>query len=59
MMIVDAAGDSSNQQIGKETLLGMFKESDPQVRELWGNTDSASLKLRSPAGYGYPVELDA
>lgn len=45
MTTVDAAGESYNQQIGKETLLEVFKDFNPQVRKLLGKADPATLKL--------------
>ncbi|KAJ5369250.1 uncharacterized protein N7496_009010 [Penicillium cataractarum] len=45
MTTIDAAGDSYNQQIGKETLLEVFKDFNPQVRKLLEKADPQTLKL--------------
>lgn len=42
---VDTAGDSYNQQIGKETLLEVYKDFNPQVLKLLAKADSQTLKL--------------
>lgn len=45
MTTIDAGGDSYNQQIGKETLLEVFKDFNPQVRKLLAKADPQTLKL--------------
>lgn len=45
MTTIDAGGDSYNQQIGKDTLLEVFKDFNPQVRKLLEKADPATLKL--------------
>lgn len=45
MTTIDAGGDSYNQQIGKDTLLDVFKDFNPQVRRLLEKADPATLKL--------------
>lgn len=42
---IDAGGDSYNQQIGKDTLLEVFKDFSPQVKAMLGKADPATLKL--------------
>ncbi|KAJ5812632.1 hypothetical protein N7474_008933 [Penicillium riverlandense] len=42
---IDASGDSYNQQIGKDALLGVFKHFNPQVRKLLEKADPQTLKL--------------
>lgn len=42
---IDAQGDSYNQQIGKDTLLEVFKDFNPQVRKLLEKADPQTLKL--------------
>lgn len=45
MTSIDASGDSYNQQIGKDTLLEVFKDFNPQVRKLLEKADPQTLKL--------------
>jgi 2-polyprenyl-6-methoxyphenol hydroxylase-like FAD-dependent oxidoreductase len=45
MTTIDAGGDSYNQQIGKDTLLEVFKDFNPQVKKLLEKADPATLKL--------------
>ncbi|KAJ5137087.1 hypothetical protein N7448_005641 [Penicillium atrosanguineum] len=45
MTTIDAGGDSYNQQIGKDTLLEVFKDFSPQVKKLLEKADPATLKL--------------
>ncbi|OOQ86812.1 FAD binding domain protein [Penicillium brasilianum] len=42
---IDAGGDSYNQQIGKEALLEVYKDFNPQVRKLLEKADPQTLKL--------------
>ncbi|KAJ5722780.1 hypothetical protein N7488_000815 [Penicillium malachiteum] len=42
---IDAGGDSYNQQIGKDTLLEVFKDFNPQVKKLLEKADPQTLKL--------------
>ncbi|KAJ5095064.1 hypothetical protein N7532_007355 [Penicillium argentinense] len=42
---IDVGGDEYNQQIGKDTLLQVYKEFNPQVRRLLEKADPATLKL--------------
>lgn len=45
MTHIDASGDSYNQQIGKDALLEVFKDFNPQVRKLLKKADPQTLKL--------------
>lgn len=42
---IDASSDSYNQQVGKDTLLGVYKDFNPQVRRLLQKADPVTLKL--------------